>query len=223
MDGGVHGSSGRSVTALDYIREPEAIYEHSFATIAGLPELARWRNDAKEVATRVVHACGMPDAADDLRISAKAIEVGRRALGEGVDIFLDVESLRPGIMRHLLPRATQMHCAVFDERTRDHARAHGMTRSAAQIDLWGERLKGQIVVIGNAPTALFRLLERIDDGLAPPALVIAFPVGFVGAAESKDALVQNPRGLEYVTLLGRRGGTAMAQAAMNAIAGGLGR
>ena len=208
---------------LDYVREPEAIYEASFRKIDALPELAGWEGDAKTLATRVVHACGMPDVAGDLRISNGAADAGRKALRDGADIFLDVESLRPGIMQRLLPADTSMHCAIFDEATREHAETYGMTRSAAQIDLWGDRLEGQIVVIGNAPTALFRLLERIDEGAARPALVVAFPVGFVGAAESKDELVRDSRGMAYVTLLGRRGGTAMAQAAVNAIAGGLAR
>ena len=211
------------MSALDYTRLPEDIYRRSFEAIDDLPELACWTGDARDLATRVVHACGMPDAANDLRMSDGAIEAGRRALREGADLFLDVESLRPGIMTRLLPNGVRMHCAIFDEDTRRFAQANAMTRAAAQIDLWDDALSGQIVVIGNAPTALFRLLERIDEEAARPALVVAFPVGFVGAAESKDELVRDPRGMEYVTLLGRRGGTAMAQAAVNAIAGGLSR
>ncbi len=209
---------------IAYIREPEAIYAQSFAQIADLDAVKSLDVAVRPLATRIIHACGMPDIVDDLRASDGLADAAGAALSGGAGIYCDVDTLRHGIMARLLPEKTTVHCAVADPAVAAHANAHGMTRSAAQIDLWGERLEGQIVVIGNAPTALFRLLELLDAGrVGKPAVVVAFPVGFVGAAESKAELVRDPRGLAYVTLLGRRGGTAMAQAAVNALAGGLGR
>ena len=208
---------------LSYERDPEAIYRRSFAEIADLPGLVAIPEDVCPLATRVVHACGMPDVLDDLRFSPDVMTVGREVLAGGADVFCDVKTVRHGIMRRLLPDGTQLHCDVAAPEVADRARRLGMTRSAAQFELWGERLSGQIVVIGNAPTALFRLLELVDEGLHPPALVLAFPVGFVGAAESKAELVRHSRDMAFATVRGRRGGSAMAQAAMNAVAGGLAR
>ena len=208
---------------LDYERDPEAIYRRSFAEIADLPELDAIPEDLRPLATRIVHACGMPDVLDDLRFSADAVTVGRAALMRGADVFCDVQTVRHGIMRRLLPDDVRLHCDVASPEVIAHAKRNGITRSAAQFERWSERLPEQVVVIGNAPTALFRLLELVDDGLTPPALVLAFPVGFVGAAESKAELVRNPRGMAFATVLGRRGGSAMAQAAVNAVAGGLAR
>ena len=207
---------------IDYVREPEAIYAQSFAQIARVERLRALPEDIRSVATRIVHACGMPEVLDDLRFGGAVAARARGVLDGGADIYCDVETLRHGIMGHLLPKECELHCRISAPEVAAHAERHRMTRAGAQIDLWGERLEGQIVAIGNAPTALFRLLELIDAGKAGrPAAVIAFPVGFVGAAESKAELVRNPRGMAYVTLLGRRGGTAMAQAAVNALAGGL--
>jgi precorrin-8X/cobalt-precorrin-8 methylmutase len=207
---------------IDYVRAPKAIYERSFAEIARIDALAGLPTDIRPVATRIVHACGMPDILGDLRFSTDVAERTRAALDAGADIYCDVETLRHGVMRHLLPKGCALHCRISAPDVAAHARQHKMTRAGAQVDLWGERLEGQIMAIGNAPTTLFRLMELIDQGqVGRPAVVLAFPVGFVGAAESKDELVRDPRGMAYLTLLGKRGGTAMAQAAVNALAGGL--
>lgn len=206
---------------MDYIREPEAIYAKSFETIARVEALQRLPEAIRPVATRVVHACGMPEVLADLRFSDDIAEAFRGALDAGADIYCDVETLRHGVMKRLLPQGCELHCGIASPDTSAYAKENRMTRAAAQIDLWGERLAGQIVAIGNAPTTLFRLLEAIDAGGAKPAAIVAFPVGFVGAAESKAELAANARGVPYITLLGRWGGTAMAQAAVNGLAGGL--
>ena len=206
---------------IEYIRDPAEIYRQSFAEISGDEKLEQLPQDLRDVAIRVIHACGMPDIVDDLRFSAKSVTSGRRAIRRGAALYCDVESVRSGIMKRLLPETTDIHCRISSPDTETHARTTKTTRAAAQVDLWGERLTGSIVVIGNAPTMLFRLLEAIDEGLSPPALVVAFPVGFVGAAESKAELFTNPRDMELITLLGKRGGSAMAAAAMNAVAAGL--
>ena len=208
--------------SLAYESDPETIYRQSFAEIATLDGLDRF-GAARPLAVRLVHACGMPDVLNDLHVSPDAVDAGRAALAGGADIFCDVETVRHGIMARLLPEGCSTHCAVGDAETATLAASLGTTRSAAQFDRWGDRLDGQIVVIGNAPTALFRLLELVDARRCMPALVLAFPVGFVGAAESKAELVRDPRGMPCATVLGRRGGSAMAQAAVNAVAGGLNR
>ena len=209
--------------SLPYEGDPEAIYRASFAQIAELPELANVAEPLRPLAVRLVHACGMPDVTSDLRASAGAVAKGRAALAEGASVLCDTQAVRHGIMARLLPPGTCVECRVADLDVADLAAARGTTRSAAQFDLWAEEIDGAVVAIGNAPTALFRLLELIDAGVARPALVLAFPVGFVGAAESKAELVRDPRGVPFVTVLGRRGGSAMASAAVNAIAGGLTR
>jgi precorrin-8X/cobalt-precorrin-8 methylmutase len=207
---------------LDYIREPEEIYRRSFAEIEGLAELAGFPDSVRPVVTRIVHACGMPDICRDLHFSSDAAERGRAAIENGAPILCDVDSVRAGIVKRLLPAGVLPQCEITSPKTGAHALRHAMTRAAAQFDLWESRIGGAVVVIGNAPTALFRLMENIDRGGARPQLVLAFPVGFVGAAESKAELVRDPRGMAYMTLLGRRGGSAMAAAALNGIAGGLG-
>lgn len=207
---------------MDYIREPDQIYAQSFAEISRIQQLKDVPEAIKPLATRIVHACGMPDILDDLRYSNDVVEAAKQAFDAGADIFCDVETLRYGVMERLLPKGCKLHCRISAPETEAFAKARKMTRAAAQIDLWGESLKGQIIAIGNAPTTVFRLLELIDQGLPKPAVIVAFPVGFVGAAESKAELVRDARGVPFVTLLGRRGGTAMAQAAVNALAGGLG-
>lgn len=206
---------------MDYVREPEAIYAQSFATIAGFAALQALPEAIRPVATRIVHACGMPEIIGDLRFSSDIGDAVHDALEAGADIYCDVETLRHGVMRHLLPEVCALHCAIGDPGVAAHAKANRMTRAAAQIDLWDERLDGQIVAIGNAPTALFRLLENIDAGGAKPAAIVALPVGFVGAAESKAELAGNPRGVPFLTLTGRWGGVGMTQAAVNGLAGGL--
>lgn len=207
---------------IDYIRDPAEIYRQSFATVEREADLSGLPAPLRLLATRLIHACGMPDIVDDLRFSNDVTDRTVRALADGADIYCDVETLRHGVMRHLLPAGCDVHCGISAPNVMAHAAQNAMTRAAAQIDDWGERLEGQIVAIGNAPTALFRLLELLDAGkVGKPAVVVAFPVGFVGAAESKAELQRDPRGMSFVTLLGRRGGTAMAQAAINALAGGL--
>jgi precorrin-8X/cobalt-precorrin-8 methylmutase len=206
---------------MDYVREPDAIYAQSFAEISRVKQLQALPEAIRPLATRIVHACGMPEILDDLRFSDDVVEAAKAAFASGTHIYCDVDTLRYGVMERLLPTGCQLHCRISAPETAAFAKAHKMTRAAAQIDLWAERLKGQIVAIGNAPTTLFRLLELIDQGLPKPAVIVAFPVGFVGAAESKAELVRDARGVPYITLLGKRGGTAMAQAAVNALAGGL--
>jgi precorrin-8X/cobalt-precorrin-8 methylmutase len=207
---------------VEYVREPDAIYAQSFAEISRVKQLQALPEAIRPLATRIVHACGMPEILEDFRYSNDVVEAAKTAFANSADIYCDVETLRYGVMERLLPEGCTLHCRISAPETAAFAKAHKMTRAAAQIDLWGERLAGQIVAIGNAPTTLFRLLELIDEGLPKPAIIVAFPVGFVGAAESKAELVGDARGVPYVTLLGRRGGTAMAQAAVNALAGGLG-
>jgi precorrin-8X/cobalt-precorrin-8 methylmutase len=208
---------------IDYVREPEAIYAQSFAEISRVKQLQALPEAIRPLATRVVHACGMPDVLDDLRFSVDVADAATSAFAAGADIYCDVETMKPGIMARLLPQGCALHCRISAPEVDAFAKANRMTRAAAQFDLWGERIAGQIIAIGNAPTALFRVLELIDQGLPKPAVIVAFPVGFVGAAEAKAELASHPRGIPFVTLLGRRGGAGMAQAAVNALAGGLSR
>ncbi|QLF70613.1 precorrin-8X methylmutase [Peteryoungia desertarenae] len=207
---------------LDYIRDPAEIYRQSFATIRAEADLDRFPAPMQPLIIRLIHACGMVDLVDDIAFSEGAFEAGAEALAQGAPVLVDVEMVRHGIITRLLPASNQVICLLNDERVRPKAVEIGNTRSAAQVDLWDEDLAGAVVAIGNAPTALFRLLERLDAGAPKPALIIGMPVGFVGAAESKDALIENSRGVPYIAVRGRRGGSAMASAAVNAVAGGLG-
>ena len=198
---------------IDYLRDPAAIYRRSFEIIRAEADFSGLPPDAEEVATRVIHACGMPDIAADLRISAGFVEAAKAALEAGKPVLVDAEMVRHGIIdKHL-----HVICTLNDPRARELGLATGNTRSAAAVDLWREHLDGAVAVIGNAPTALFALLEMIDAGAPKPAAIIGFPVGFVGAAESKDELDANPRGIPHATLLGRRGGSAMAASVVNAL------
>lgn len=209
------------MSVADYIKDPAEIYKQSFATVeheAGLDDLPC---DMRPVATRLIHSCGMIDVIDDLESSKLAVKNGRAALLSGCPIYTDVEMVKAGIIERLLPAKNKLVCTLNDERVADHAKAIGNTRSAAATDFW-DNLEGAIVVVGNAPTALFRLLERIEEGAPNPALVIGIPVGFIGAVESKQALSQNSSGVEFITVHGRRGGSAMASSVLNALAGGLG-
>ncbi len=205
---------------MDYLRDPDAIYAASFATIRKEAALERFSPSIAHVAERVIHACGMVDVADDLLFSDDAAYAGRTALLSGAPVFCDAEMVRQGIIRRLLPKDNDLVCLIGHESVAAHAKAISSTRSAAQVDLWGERMAGSVVAIGNAPTALFRLLERLDERAAKPALILGFPVGFVGAAESKAELVANARGVPFITVRGRRGGSAMAAAAVNALCTG---
>jgi precorrin-8X/cobalt-precorrin-8 methylmutase len=203
---------------LDYIRDGSAIYDKSFATIRAEADLSGIPADLEKVAVRLIHACGMTDVAADLAASPQAAQLGRQALQAGAKILCDSQMVADGVTRTRLPAANEVICTLRDSRVPGLAEKIGNTRSAAALELWLPDLAGSIVAIGNAPTALFRLLELIDDGAPKPALIIGIPVGFVGAIESKLELAQNSRGIPFITLHGRRGGSAMAAAAVNALA-----
>lgn len=201
----------------DYERDGAAIYEASFATIRREANLAAVPPDLEKAAVRIIHACGMVDAVDSLDFSPGAGDRARTALRAGCPILCDSEMVAHGITRARLPAENEVICTLRDPRVPDHARAIGNTRSAAAVDFWDAHLEGSVVAIGNAPTALFHLLNRMARGGPKPAVVLGFPVGFIGAAESKEALSRTPN-LPFVTLHGRRGGSAMAAAAVNALA-----
>ena len=207
-----------NLARLDYIRDPAEIYRRSFAGIEAEAGLSHLTPAMRRVAVRLIHACGMSDLASDLLFSPGAAEAGIAALAIGATIICDVEMVRSGIIASRLPPVSTIVCTLNHEGVAKQAIATGQTRSAAAAELWGEHLAGAVVAIGNAPTALFRLLELLDDGAPKPALIIGMPVGFVGAAESKAELAANSRGCPYITISGRRGGSAFAAAAINAMA-----
>lgn len=199
-----------------YLRDPAQIYQRSFEIIRSEADFSKLPVDAEPIATRIIHACGMPEIAVDLRISPDFVSSSKAALAAGKPILVDVEMVRHGIIDH----KDRIICTLNDPRAREIGLATGNTRSAAAVELWREHLDGAIAVIGNAPTALFALLEMIDAGAAKPAAIVGFPVGFVGAVESKEELHAHPRGIPYATLLGRRGGSAMAASVVNALTRG---
>lgn len=201
---------------IDYLRDPAAIYRKSFEMIRAEADFSALPADAEPIATRIIHACGMPEIAADLRISADFVTAARAALAAGKPVLVDAEMVRHGI----IDKQLNLVCTLNDPKARDIGITTGNTRSAAAVELWRDHLAGAIAVIGNAPTALFALLEMIDAGGPRPAAIVGFPVGFVGAAESKDELHANPRGIPYATLLGRRGGSAMAASVVNALTRG---
>ena len=201
---------------MDYLRDPAAIYRRSFEIIRAETDFSQLPPDAEPIATRIIHACGMPDIAPDLRISSDFVTAAQGSLAAGKTVLVDVEMVRHGI----IDKQLNVICTLNDPRAREVGLATGNTRSAAAVEFWRDRLAGSIAVIGNAPTALFALLEMIDAGAPKPAAIVGFPVGFVGAAESKDELHANPRGIPYATLLGRRGGSAMAASVINALTRG---
>jgi precorrin-8X/cobalt-precorrin-8 methylmutase len=203
---------------LDYIRDGQEIYRQSFATIRAEANLAAIPADLEKLAVRVIHACGMVDAIDDLRFSPGAGAAGRKALANGAPILCDARMVAEGITRARLPADNRVICTLADASVPERARALCNTRSAAAVELWLPHLEGSVVAIGNAPTALFHLLDLLDAGAPKPALVLGFPVGFIGAAESKAMLAADSRGVPFVALRGRRGGSAMAAAAVNALA-----
>jgi precorrin-8X/cobalt-precorrin-8 methylmutase len=198
---------------MAYLRDPEAIYARSFAIIRAEADFSHLPENARGIATRIVHACGMPEIAADLRISDTFQPAARGAIDGGKTILIDAEMIRHGI----LAKFAKIVCTLNEPVARDTGKNLGTTRSAAAVALWRPHLDGSLVVIGNAPTALFALLEMIDDGAPKPAAIAAFPVGFVGAAEAKQELHAHPRGIPYATLLGRRGGSAKAAAAVNGL------
>ena len=207
--------------AAGYITDPAEIYRQSFATIRAETDLSRFDAAMAEVVVRMIHACGMTDLTADVVVSGDFATAGQLSLQKGGAVICDVEMVRHGIIKRLLPADNPVICVLSDPRVADLASETGTTRSAAQVELWDAYLEGAVVVIGNAPTALFRLLERIDQGAPKPAAIIGAPVGFVGAVESKDALVANSRGVPFIAVKGRRGGSAIAAAALNGLAAGL--
>ena len=202
---------------LTYLRDGAEIYRRSFATIRAEADLARFSRDEEPVAVRMIHACGIVEIAADLVFSQGAVALARAALRQGAPILCDSKMLARGVIAAHLPRGNEVICALDNPAVASLAQKLGTTRSAAALEFWRDRLDGAIAAIGNAPTALYHLLEMLDEIFARPACVIGMPVGFVGAAESKVALIADAR-VPYITLKGRRGGSAMAAAALNAIA-----
>ena len=202
----------------EYLRDPNAIYERSFAIIRAEADLARFSPEEADVAVRMIHACGLVDVAKDIVFGGHLVAAARTALVKGAPILCDSEMVAHGVTRARLPARNEVVCTLHDPRVPDLARERGDTRTAAALELWLSRLAGAVVAIGNAPTALFRLLEMLDAGAPKPAAILGLPVGFVGAAESKDALAADPRGVPFVIVRGRLGGSAIAAAAINALA-----
>lgn len=202
----------------DYIRDGAAIYRQSFATIRAEADLSGLPPDLAPVAVRIIHACGLVEVVQDLMFSPDVGSAARAALRAGAPILCDSEMVAHGITRARLPADNAVVCTLQDPAVPDLAKEIGNTRSAAALELWRPRLAGSVVAIGNAPTALFRLLEMLADGAPKPAAILGFPVGFVGAAESKDALAEHSYGIPFLAVRGRRGGSAMAAAAVNALA-----
>jgi precorrin-8X/cobalt-precorrin-8 methylmutase len=201
----------------DYIRDGDAIYRRSFAIIRAEADLARFTTEEERVAVRIVHACGMVEIVSDIAFSAGAVLDGIRALENGAPILCDAKMVSNGVTRTRLPANNEVLCTLDDPSVPALAKSMGTTRTAAAMELWRDRLGGAIVAIGNAPTALFRLLEMLNEGAPKPACVIGMPVGFVGAAESKEALIADGR-VPYLAVRGRKGGSAMTAAAINALA-----
>ena len=201
----------------DYLRDPAEIYRQSFAAIRAEADLSAIPAPARGIAERVIHSCGMTDIVSDLRISENLPDAIAQALAASAPIFTDSEMVRHGIIARQLPAGVEIICTLNDPQARERGLARQITRSAAAVSLWLPRLGGAVVVIGNAPTALFALLEALDAGTDKPAAIIGIPVGFIGARESKDELARNPRDVPYATVLGRRGGSAMASSVINAV------
>jgi precorrin-8X/cobalt-precorrin-8 methylmutase len=206
------------MTAYDYIRDGTAIYERSFATIREETDLSRFSPGEADIAIRMIHACGQVEAVSQFEFSTDFEPAARSALAAGAAILCDAEMVAHGVTRARLPAANEVVCTLRDPRTAEIAQEIGNTRSAAAMHLWGERLNGGLVAIGNAPTALFHLLDMLADGAPKPAAIIGMPVGFVGAAESKEALADGGHGIPFAIVRGRMGGSAMTAAAINAIA-----
>ncbi|HLO77441.1 MAG TPA: precorrin-8X methylmutase [Magnetospirillum sp.] len=202
---------------LDYNRDAHDIYRQSFAIIRAEANLARIPADLEKLAVRVAHACGMPDIVDDLMFSPGAGDAGRAALAAGAPILCDCRMVAEGITRSRFKAGNQIVCTLNDPSVPELAKKMDNTRSAAALELWRPLLEGAVVAIGNAPTSLFHLLNMLDAGAPKPALILGFPVGYVGAAESKDELAANSRGVPFVAVKGRRGGSAMTVAALNAL------
>jgi precorrin-8X/cobalt-precorrin-8 methylmutase len=206
---------------LRYERNPEAIYAESFAIVRRQARLTHLPDDIAAIAVRLAHAVGMVEIADYLVFSNQICAVARTALAAGAPILCDCEMVRSGVIRRVLPADNPLIVTLNDHGVAEHAKSIGNTRSAAAVEAWEPHCHGSVVTIGNAPTALFHLLELIDKGFPKPAAILGFPVGFVGAAQSKAALAAHSRGVEFITLRGRRGGSALASAAVNALCIGM--
>jgi len=200
-----------------YLKNPQDIYRRSFEIIAAEADFSRLPASARTIATRVIHSCGMTEITSDLVVTPDFAEATTKALNASKPILVDVEMVRHGIIARFLPASCKIICTLNDPRARELGLANATTRTAAAVSLWREHLEGAVVVIGNAPTALFALLDMIDQGAPKPASIIGMPVGFVGAAESKAELIANPRGIPFATIRGRKGGSAMASSVINAL------
>ena len=203
---------------IAYLRDGTAIYRQSFAIIRAEADLARFSDAEADVAVRMLHSCGMVEIAKDIVFSDGVIPAARQALEARAAIICDSEMVSNGVTRARLPANNDVICTLRDPTVPALAEKLGTTRSAAALELWRDRLEGAIVAIGNAPTALFRLLEMLDEGAPRPAAILGIPVGFVGAAESKEALIANSRGVPFIAVRGRVGGSAMTAAAVNGLA-----
>jgi precorrin-8X/cobalt-precorrin-8 methylmutase len=202
---------------FNYIKNPAQIYARSFEIIRSETDLSSIPKDAHEIAVRIIHACGMPEIISELEITQTFAMAARSALAAKRPIIVDVEMVRHGIIARQLPQGVEIICTLNDPRAREIGITQSITRTAASTQLWKDTLEGAIVVIGNAPTALFALLEMIDAGSAKPACIIGMPVGFVGAVESKDELIANSRDVPFATIKGRKGGSAVASSVVNAL------
>lgn len=203
---------------MEYIKNGEEIYRKSFAIIRAETNWKNLPDDLAHVAVRLIHSCGMTDITEDLEASPDAVKIGRNALAGGAAILCDSQMVANGITKARLPKNNPIICTLNHPEVTELARQINNTRSAAALELWRPHLAGGVIAIGNAPTALFRILELLDQNVDKPALILGFPVGFVGAAESKTELATNSRGVPFITLHGRRGGSAIAAAAVNALA-----
>jgi len=201
-----------------YLRDGTAIYERSFAIIRAEADLSRFTPEQADVAVRMIHACGQVDIAKHIVFGGDVVQAARSTLAAGAPILCDSEMVAHGVTRARLPARNDVVCTLNDPRTSTLATQNGTTRSAAALELWTDRLAGAVVAIGNAPTALFHLLDMIDSGAPKPAAILGIPVGFVGAAESKEALAADSRGVPFIIVRGRIGGSAMTAAAINALA-----
>ncbi len=203
---------------LDYTRDAAEIYRQSFATIRAEADLTPFPDDVARVVVRLIHTCGQVDLPEHIAFTPGVVDATHAALVAGAPILCDSSMVAAGITAARLPAGNEVVSLVADPRAAELAKRRETTRSAAAVELWAERLGGAVLAIGNAPTALFRLLELIDEGVPAPVSVLGGPVGFVGSAQSKQELIERPRGMEYLVVRGRRGGSAMAAAAVNAIA-----
>jgi precorrin-8X/cobalt-precorrin-8 methylmutase len=201
-----------------YLRDGAAIYERSFAIIRAEADLSHFSQEQADVAVRMIHACGQVEVARHIVFGGDVVKAARNALAAGAPILCDSEMVAHGVTRARLPAHNEVICTLNEPRTTALAAENGTTRSAAALELWTDRLAGAVVAIGNAPTALFHLLDMIDCGAPKPAVILGIPVGFVGAAESKEALAADSRGIPFIIVRGRIGGSAMTAAAINALA-----